>query len=224
MSTSLRQLPSLTNSFFEEVTKKHAPEAKIVRKADSWLMKTIGFFLKPFNPEFMSTYITTLGRTIYVPDGFYDDDEMQTLSVLAHETQHIIDYQNSPVLFSLSYLFPQCLALLSLFALFGFLNPWMWLCLIALCFLAPIPAPWRYRAELNGYRVSILLSRVLFHHTESERTQVHDWIKSQMTTGSYYFAWPFSSKIDQDLKNESFIMEPRYQEIIEFLRTHHRIA
>ena len=224
MSTTSSQLPPLAKSFFEGVTMKHAPDAKIVKKSESWLMKTIGWFLKPFNPDFMSAYITTLGKAIYVPEQFFQDDEVQCLNVLAHETQHIIDYQENPAWFSLSYLFPQCLAVLSLFALFGFLNPWMFLFLFALGFLAPLPAPFRYQFELRGYRVSILLGRVIYRYSPSEMNQIRDWIKKEMTTGSYYFAWPFPSKIDRDLHDESFIMEPRYQEILEFLRTHQRIV
>lgn len=224
MSTTSSKLPPLARAFFEEVTLKHAPDADVVRKEDSRLMKMIGWVLKPFNPRFMDTYITTIGRTIYVPDRFFQDDESQCLTVLAHETQHIIDYEKNRVLFSLGYLFPQCLAVLSLFALFGFLNPWMFLFLLALGFLAPIPAPFRYQSELNGYRVSILLGRVLNRYGQSEMDQIRDWIKNEMTTGSYYFAWPFPTKISQDLRDESFIMEPRYQEILEFLRRHQRIA
>lgn len=224
MSTTIEQLPALARAFFEQVTLKHAPDAKILKKSESLLMKMLGLILKPFNPAFMSTYITTVGNTIYVPDKFFHEDEVQCLGILAHETQHIIDFQKNPVFFNLSYLFPQCLAGLSLLALFGFLNPWMFLFLLALMFLAPIPAPFRYQSELHGYRVSILLGRVLDHYSPAEMEQIRNWIKKEMTTSSYYFAWPFPSRIDQDLKDESFIMEPRYQEILEFLRSQNRIV
>ena len=226
MSThdSIEKTPVLWKSFFEDVTKRHAPEAKIVSKSGSWLMRAIGLVLKPFNPEFMTAYITTIGQTIYVPDDFSEQDEFQALSVIAHETQHIIDYKKNRVLFTLGYLFPQFLALFALLGVFGFFNPWMFLWFLSLGFLAPIPAPWRYRAELNGYRVSILMGRVIHHYSESEFAQVRDWIKNQMTTGDYYFTWPFPSKIEQDLRDESFIMEPRYQEILEFLRAQGKIV
>lgn len=224
MSTTNTQLPPLAHSFFEQVTLKHAPDAKILKKSESVLMKMIGLILKPFNPRFMSTYITTIGKTIYVPDRFLQDEETRCLGILAHETQHIIDHQKNPVWFSLSYLFPQCLAALSVFGLFGFLNPLMFLFLLALVFLAPLPAPFRYQWELNGYRVSILLGRVLHRYSPSEMDQVREWIKKEMTSGSYYFAWPFPTKIDKDLKDESFILEPRFQELIEFLRSQKRIS
>lgn len=226
MSThdSIEKTPVLWKAFFDSVTKRHAPEAKVVSKSASRLMRAIGFVLKPFNPEFMTAYITTVGQTIYVSDDFSEQDEFQALSVIAHETQHIIDYQKNPFLFTVGYLFPQCLALFALLGVFGFFNPWMFLWLLALGFLAPIPAPWRYKAELNGYRVSILMGRVIHHYSASEFAQIREWIKNQMTTGDYYFAWPFPSKIEQDLRDESFIMEPRYQEILGFLRAQGRIV
>lgn len=222
-TTSYQQLPPLAKAFFEQVTKRHAPDAQIALKSKSWLMKLIGVVLKPFNPDFMSSYITTIGRTIYVPEDFFQEDPRQCLSVIAHETQHIIDYQKNPVLFTVGYLFPQCLSLISLLAFLGIFFKFLVFSyfFLALGFLAPIPAPYRYKSELNGYRVSVLVGRFVYHYTEQEMEQIRTWIKSQMTTGNYYFAWPFSNKIDRDLKDESFISEPRYQEILEFLRVHH---
>lgn len=218
-NSSAEKLPGLARAFFEEVTKKHAPTASIVRKSESWLMKTIGFFLKPFNPEFHS-YITTIGKTIYVPDDFFSHNEMAVLDIVTHETQHIIDYVNNPALFVLGYLFPQWLAVLGILGLFGIIVPPMFLFFFALLFLAPIPAPWRYLYELRGYRVSVLFGRHLHNFSEGQMTQVRERFKTEMTTGSYYFAWPFPSMIDRNIKDESFMSEPQYQEITEFIKRH----
>lgn len=224
MSTETLQLPAIVSSFFEEVTKVHAPEAKIVKKQDSFLMKLIGFILKPVNSRFMESYITTIGTTIYVPDRFFlSSEEDRSLAVLAHETQHIIDYKKNPVLFILGYLFPQNLALLSLLSVFAFLNPFMLLFLLSLFFLAPIPAPFRYYLELKGYRISILFGRVVHHYTPSEMQQTRDWIKNEMTSGNYYYTWPFPGMIERNLQDESFILEPRYKEVLDFLKKHNRI-
>jgi hypothetical protein len=222
MSTSTDQLPGLAQTFFEEVTKKHAPNASIVKKSSSRLMKTIGFVLKPFNPQFLH-YTTTIGTTIYIPDHLFHEQEMLCLDVITHETQHIIDYVNNPALFIAGYLFPQCLALLSVLALFGFINPLMLLWLLALGFLAPIPAPWRYLFELRGYRVSNLLGKLVHHYSDAQLLQLTEHFKKEMTTGSYYYTWPFPSRIEKDMKEESFVTEPRYQEIIEFLKLHNRL-
>jgi hypothetical protein len=227
-------LPPLAQAFMDEVAKQHHPQARVVDKSSSWLMKAIDLVVGRFNHEFMDSYITTIGSTIYVPSHFLtQNSDVQIVEILAHETQHIIDYAASPVLFTLGYLFPQVLALLSIFAVFAVLNPWMLLCLLFLVFLAPCPSYGRYKAELNGYRTSILLARnrpttdnyrtVTFGFTDDEMVQLRTWISKQMTTANYYFAWPFPSWIERDLKDEGFMMEPRYQEIIKFLQRHNRL-
>jgi hypothetical protein len=223
MSTINTQLPQLTKDFLEEVGKKYAANIRVVRKEDSWLMKSIGFCLKPFNPRFMS-YITTVGTTIYMPDRLLSSgQELQCFNIIAHELQHIIDYKSNPARFVLGYLFPQCLSLLSIFALLGFLNPLMFFFLLFLVFLAPLPAPFRYQYELSGYRTSILLGRFFYHYSPEEMKQIYSWIVKEMTTGSYYFTWPFPSKVEQDLKDESSFAQPRFQEILQFLRLHNKI-
>ena len=233
MSTQKLQLPPLAEAFIMEVAQKHHPKANVAKKSESKLMKAINFIIKRFNPEFMN-YITTIGYTIYVPDDFVQkNDDTQVVEILAHETQHIIDYVASPAKFTLGYLFPQVLALLSLLALGAFFNTWMLLWLIALVFLAPIPSPGRYKAEINGYRVSILFARhrVVFDgyrltrvgYSDTEMAQLHKWISNEMTTANYYFAWPFPKQIEEDLTDEGFMIEPRYQEIIKFLQNHNRL-
>jgi hypothetical protein len=208
-----------------EVTKKHSSTAKILRKSDSWMMRVAAFFLKPFNPSFMGDYITTFGDIIYVPDNFLDTyDELEVLDVVSHETQHIIDYKANPVWFLLSYSFPLWLSSLSLLALGAFWNPWMLFWLLALGFLAPIPSPGRYKAELNGYRTAILFARKLWKYEPSQMEQLYNWITNQMTSGAYYWAWPFKDKIKEDLRDESFMNEPRYQEITKFLVDHGMIT
>lgn len=234
MSTQKLQLPPLAEAFMLEVAQKHHPKAIVAKKSESKLMKAINLVVGKFNPEFSDRFITTIGATIYVPDDFLEtNDDTQVVEVLAHETQHIIDYAASPAKFVLGYLFPQVLALLSLLALGAFFNTWMLLWLIALVFLAPIPSPGRYKAEINGYRVSILFARnrVVFDgyrltrvgYSDAEMAQLHKWISNQMTSANYYFAWPFPKQIEKDLTDEGFMIEPRYQEIVKFLQGHNRL-
>lgn len=223
-TTESLSLPLLAQEFVTEVSQKHNQKVKVLRKSESWLMRAIGFILKPFNPTFMEQYITTIGATIYIPDDFLTSfGEMEVLDVLAHETQHVIDFTKNRLLFVLGYLFPQCLALLALLSIFAFLSPWMLLCLLFLLFLAPIPAPFRYKFEVSGYRTTILFARKVYHYTDEQMAQLYQWVSSQMTTGNYYFAFPFPGKIAKDLKDESFMLEPRYVEIIDFLKRHGKI-
>lgn len=223
VSNSTVTLPPLADSFFKEVTLRHCPDAKAMSKSSSWFLKVAGFFMKPFNPTFMDQYITTIGKTIYVPDSFSAYNGLEALDVIAHETQHVIDFKNSPVRFLIRYLFPQCVALLSLFALLAFLNPWLWCWLFALIFLSPIPAPGRFALEIDGYRTTILFARKVYAYTDEQMAQVYQSIVEQLSGSSYYFTWPFPKNIRKVLQDESFMKEPRYQEITDFLRAHGKL-
>jgi hypothetical protein len=213
-------LKPLSEAFLEEVARKHNVNAKVYRKQSSWLMKIVGFIIKPFNPQFMVTYTTTIGSTIYVPDDFMKYEDLHMLEIIAHETQHIIDHSKGKLLFTLGYLFPQCLALLSIFSIAAIWHLWMLWFLASLVFLSPIPSPFRYKSELAGYRTSVVFGRFVHKYPDSYMEHVYKWVVEQLSKKSYYFAWPFPDSIRKDLKDEGFMLEPRYQEIVLFLRAH----
>lgn len=212
MSTPLA-LPPLVAAYLEQA-KTHDPTIQLLPKEDSKLMKVIGFIVKPFNPAFNTRYTTTIGSTIWMPSKLVSSlPEDYLLEVIAHEVQHILDHKSQELWFKVSYLFPQVLALLSFLALGAIWStPWL-LWLLCLLFLAPIPAYWRYKAELNGYRVSLVLNK--YYGRPSDNTRA--WITEQITGPSYYFCWPFKSAVLKELQDESFLTEPRYKEITDFL-------
>jgi hypothetical protein len=214
MSTPLTVPPVVTA--YLELVRKRNPKIELRAKEDSKLMKLLGFLVKPFNPTFNTRYTTTIGTTIWMPSQLAPSlPEEYFLEVVTHECQHILDDDKSPVLFKLSYLFPQVLALLSLAAILAIWWPICLLWLASLLFLAPIPAYWRYKWELNGYRTSILFDRYFARSSNPTRTSIAD----QLTGPSYYFAWPFRTQVLSDLNDESFLEEPRYKEITAFLNS-----
>lgn len=126
---------------------KHNTNFKVKFKNESNLMKVLGFLLF-FNKNFMETTTTTIGNTIYFPSQhYYNSDKRRTIRVLSHEWIHILDY-NTDKLFVFKYLFPQ---ILSIFALLSFINLWF---LLFLIFLLPLPAPFRVKYEMRGYRAN----------------------------------------------------------------------
>lgn len=218
MANTPLTLPPLVDAFMKDVVQKHNPKAQILRKSASWPMKAIGLILKPVNKTFMQNYVTTIGGNIYVPDDFFNSrDEMESLEVIAHEHQHVLDDGYHGFLFKLSYLFPQCMVFMALPALLAFLNPWMLFCLLGLIALAPFPAPFRFRWELNGYRTSILFARKVRKATDEQMVPIYDWIKEQLSGPAYYYTWS-KDKMDVHLKDESFMTLPRYQEVTDFLK------
>src|SRR5208283_2209132 len=89
------------------------PNLQVKYKDQSTFMKILGKILF-FNPSFMTSYITTIGDTIYfTTESYTTQDSLDASIVLMHELVHMTDEKTySKPLFAISYLFPQILALL----------------------------------------------------------------------------------------------------------------
>lgn len=158
---------------------------KIKFKNESLLMKIISTLLF-FNKDFMSSYVTTIGKTVYFPskEHFYKNEESSFI-VLCHEAMHVNDSNKyTGLLFSFLYLFPQALFL---FGFFGFLNPWMFLCFF---FLLPLPSIRAY-FEYRAYLVTLYVKNKMNY-----RIYIYDIIK-QFTTSRYYWMFPFESLLEK---------------------------
>lgn len=184
-------------SFTSELNKLN-PKFNIKFKNESLLMKTIGILLF-FNKDFMRTYTTTIGNTVYFPSKqFIEDSPESALIIAAHEYRHAYDANRiNSLLFSIIYLMPQLLVLLIVPALYLF-GYWGLLCLI---FLFPLPAYGRMRLELNGYVTSLFVLHALLVEAKTSeeyralRLQQSAIVKNKQFTGSaYYFMWPFGVK------------------------------
>jgi hypothetical protein len=111
---------------FVEHCKKKAPNFELRDgKTDSYLMNVIDGFVWPFNPKFMTDYITTIGGKVYFPDGMIQKNPMGTIEVGSHEFIHAYDVARLTVpLFAFLYLAPQLLAVFAL-AAYGALVSWV---------------------------------------------------------------------------------------------------
>lgn len=187
---------------FDEVVRLFAlksPGFEVTFKDESWLMKLIGMILF-FNPRFMTSFITTIGKTIYFPSKAHLEEvpESSNVGVLCHEYMHIRDYDRWSIWFFLAYMFPLTLLPLAIAMLFVYWP--VALVLIALC-LAPLPSPGRMYFELRGYIMSLYTYDILAKEvgiSEQGRTedmlQMVDFFNTQFTGLSYYLMWPFGVK------------------------------
>lgn len=162
-------------------------------------MKIIGFILF-FNKSFMSSFTTTIGKTVYFPSKEKVEEKGDgALLTLLHEYRHAKDSSKlSTPLFSLAYLFPQILAPFMLF--FGFINWWLAIALFIL-FLAPLPAPFRAYFEFNAYVVTLFVTNLylLEHGIRAEDRKKSlirraEKINNHFINANYYFMWPFGVK------------------------------
>jgi len=182
------------------------PNFEIVSKTTSFLMKVLSVILF-FNKSFMTSYISVIYPRMYVPKlPWKENDHYSAILVLAHEWVHLSDRKRFGRLFDIGYLFPQCLAFLSLLA--PFLSVWWLLCLL---FLLPIPSPTRAWLEFRGYSMTMACKWWL---TGNEIN--YYWIERQFVGQWYYFMWPFKGivrkmfeKQMEKIKNDDLSPEQR---------------
>ena len=184
-------------------------------------MQLLGWFFRVsrIGPTFMTSFYTTIGSTVYVPDIAFTTNPVNLLETIMHECLHAADNKKWLGIFPFTYLFPQVLGVLALLALLAPLLGTMWLLwLLALVCLAPIPAPGRYHWELRAYRTSVLIGRKVNLLSDEQMNTIYDWVGDNLSTRFYYFAWPWKQSIVKDLKDERFMSEPEYQRMLEFLK------
>ncbi len=195
-------LQSRDERVFEEVKQvitSHGLPLRLIPKDESPLMKFCNVFVGLFNSQFMTEYTTTiafLGR-IYTPTKWYAGAEWRTL---AHEGVHLVQAKrDGQLLFSLKYLFPQCLAPLALLAIGAIWWMPMLFALLFLLFLAPLPAPWRVRYEREAYRVSAACDKLIGFDITSKLYV--DYMQHHYTGWGYYRpAWSRVEGIEDDMK------------------------
>jgi len=178
---------------------------RIIFKSQSLLMRILSkiLFWLP-KDQFMNGYTTTLGRTIYLSDHYAGMSEPSAgeTATLVHELVHVEQFERlGRVPMSLAYLFPQCLALLSLFSLLAIGgNLWFLLCLLFLLFLAPLPAPWRMVYEVDAYCTGYAAffwvhgKEVPLMDKQEIQRRLGGYL-SQFTGWSYYKMWPFEEDL-----------------------------
>lgn len=180
-----------------EKAKTYFPELQIKYKDQDTLMQVLGKIMF-FNPKFMTSYVTTLGDTVYFPsEQFVQDNPVAVSGVFIHECTHMYDEKRvSKPLFSLGYLFPQILSLLVW--LLVFFVSWKILLLLSVVFLLPWPAPFRAHFEKRAYFVQMYVDNKLYGtDTMESGTTYASWFRN----GNYYWMWIFG--FDKDFAQEA---------------------
>lgn len=165
--------------------RKFVPKFRVRDKADSFLQRAIGWLLKYVgNPDYMRNYWTTIGYTTYRSTVVYPDEWLTVL----HEGCHAVQRKRWRFLFYIGYLFPQILAIP--FVALAVSCGWWWL--LGLVCLAPLPAPFRWLAERQAYRVSIVCGSTYYGDNYDLGGMIES-VESNLSTGAYYWTWPFKA-------------------------------
>lgn len=120
--------------------RREVPSLRLVHKQEVWWMRVAGLLLRPFVPDFMTSYTVAFCRTVYLPrpPGEMVRDELA--SILAHELVHLIDQERCGIGFYVSY-----------------------------AFVLPFFRTWRAVWERRAYAVDLLLARERGGEREVER-------------------------------------------------------
>lgn len=184
---------------FDNIVKKakeYFPDLQVKYKNDSLFMKFLGTLLF-FNKEFMKSYTTTIGSTIYFPSKkFVELKGNYSKVILLHELVHIKDSTIiGKLLFNIQYLSPQ---IFILFALPMLLISWK-ISLFFLLFGLPFPSYYRMNLEKRAYLSSLYVEKKLAdkHGYEPELERHAKYYIGQFKGSYYYFMWPFSN-IDKE--------------------------
>lgn len=162
------------------------PKLQVKFKDQSSLMKFLGKLMF-FNPAFMTSFVTTLGNTIYMPNYAYTQTQAGT-DVFIHECTHLYDQKRFSFLYTLAYGLPQFLFLPALLLFF-----WHWqvAVIVAPLFLLPLPAPWRAYFEKRAYSVQLYVLKQLWGDDIDGLNASADTYNAFFTGSTYYFMWMF---------------------------------
>lgn len=184
------------DTFMMQVVWKRDPDVRLYEKQSSALMWTlyVAGFMWIWNKWFFSRFHTTIGKRVYIKkDSIAAEDWAGIYRVLRHEYIHILQRRRYWLLYDVAYLFPQVLAVLAIpsFLSIWFGLQWLW-SLGFLAFLAPIPAYWRMRFEIEGYTQTLLVEYEM-------RGQISEGlirrVAEKFTGSTYYFMWPFNRDV-----------------------------
>lgn len=199
----------------QEAILEDVPEFELLVKEDSKYMRFLNVFVKLFNKEFMSSYITLMRYKAYFPKKMLARPR-SVWKVLTHEWVHM--HSNKRItngLATIRYGLPQWLALLSLVSIVAKWQSNLWLLnLIWLVCLAPLPAFFRAREEFLGYTMSMANNYWLHGHI---RPYEIEWYAEQFYGPAYYFMWPFKSRVIKRLEREAQnIKDGKYDNVTPF--------
>jgi hypothetical protein len=151
------------------------PDFKVVPKSESPLMKAINALLLVISfgqiKQFMTSFTTTIGTTVYVTDGWKDSTDESKKILLRHERVHMRQAKRlTRPLFSFLYL---------------------------LCFLPAGLAWFRARFEREAYEESF---KAAFEYYGREHVFSKEWrdhVAKNFTGPAYLWMWPFPKTVDK---------------------------
>lgn len=156
-----------------EDIQKEFPDFRMLQKEDSRFMRLLDFLLKVITfwrmQDFMVSFTTTIGNTVYVPSTWGVRPPKSKMIILRHERVHMRQRARLGLWYSLSYL------------------------------LLPAPAVWAYyrmRYEMEAYEES-MRAVLEYYGLESFTPNLRRNYIEHFTGPEYFWTWPWKSRIER---------------------------
>ena len=164
--------PTTLESFVSELRREY-PGLRLLDKRGSVLCRLIDRSLRALTlggqSSFMTRYVTTLGRTIYLPSDWEGREAAARYEVLRHEAVHLAQ-----------------------FARLG----WARMSLLYLLPILPLGLAWgRARLEWEAYAETLRARAEMGGLEAAADPAFADYIVRQFTSAAYGWMWPFPSQV-----------------------------
>jgi len=149
------------------------PRLRIIDKADDGLSKLIDVALKAITfggqSAFMTRYVTTIRRTIYLPEGWRSRTPESRYITLRHEAVHLRQFRRYGLIgTALIYLIP----------------------------ILPMGLAWgRARLEWEAYAETLRATAEVHGIDAARSPTLHEYIRKQFTGPAYGWMWPFDRAV-----------------------------
>ncbi|MGF1469963.1 MAG: hypothetical protein ACFCGT_27885 [Sandaracinaceae bacterium] len=177
-------VPPAVEAYLREL-RREFPRLRLVDKTSSPFSRLLDLALRGITlggqRRFMTAYVTTIGRTIYLPRGFRDRSPEAQLIVLRHEAVHLRQTRRyTTVGMGLLYLVP----ILPLGLAYG-----------------------RARLEWEAYAETLRATAELRGLAAAKSPGLRDHIVRQFTTSAYGWMWPFPRQVGRWIAAEVAAIE-----------------
>ncbi|MBL8600766.1 MAG: hypothetical protein JNK72_02480 [Myxococcales bacterium] len=146
---------------------------KIVPKANDRLQRAIDWALRVVTlggqDRYLSEYVTTLGRTIYVPEGWGETPPIEQYKILRHELVHVAQFER-----------------------YG----WVGMVLVYGVVFLPMGLAWgRARLEWEAYAETLRVTAEVEGLAAAQSPRLRASIVSRFTGPDYAYMWPFPRQV-----------------------------
>lgn len=163
----------MVDEAYLEQLRAEFPGLRVIVKQDDRFSRLIDVALKAITlggqSAFMTRYVTTIGRTIYLPSRWKERTPESRYCTLRHEAVHLRQFQRYGLVpTAILYLLP----------------------------ILPLGLAWgRARLEWEAYAETLRAHAEVYGLEAAQDAKLHAYIRRQFTSAAYGWMWPFDRQV-----------------------------